>query len=127
MLGAPELGAVLQVGSQEGRVEGEHHVSRRASHTSLDATQDTVGLLGYMHTLMAHVESSINLNPKILLLRAALKPYRAQSISVLGFPSNVPTSPSILVSSANFGKVLLISAHRLFMKVVNLIGPSMDP
>ena len=43
VLGAPELDAVLQVGSHESRVEGQNHLPRPAGHTSLDATQDTVG------------------------------------------------------------------------------------
>jgi len=43
VLGAPELDAALQVGSHESRVEGQNHLPRPAGHTSLDATQDTVG------------------------------------------------------------------------------------
>lgn len=35
MLGAPELDAVLQVGSQESRAEGQNHLPHPAGHTSL--------------------------------------------------------------------------------------------
>ena len=45
---------------------------------SLDATQDTVGLLGCMCTLLAHVESFINQHLQILVLRSALKPFSTQ-------------------------------------------------
>ena len=82
MLGATELDAVLQVGSHESRIEGQNHLPQPARHSSLDATQDTVGILGCKRTLPAHVESSIN--PKILLLRAALRPFSAKPVVVLG-------------------------------------------
>ena len=59
-------------------------LDRHADHSFLDATQDTVGHLVCKHTLLSHVESSINQHAQILLLRAALKPFSTQSISVLG-------------------------------------------
>ena len=73
------------MGSHESRVEGQNHLPLPAAgHTSLDATQDIVGLLGCKHTLLAHVESFINQHPQILLLRAAPKPFSVQPVSVLG-------------------------------------------
>ena len=60
VLAASELDAVLQVGSLESRIEGQNHLPRCADHTSLDAVQDTVGLLGCKCTLPAHVESLIS-------------------------------------------------------------------
>ena len=39
VLGTPELNAVLQMGSQESRVEGEGHVPQPAGHASSDAAQ----------------------------------------------------------------------------------------
>jgi len=57
VLRAPELDTGLQVGSQESRVKGQNHLPRPAGHASLDAAQDTVGLLGCKLTLMlAHVQ-----------------------------------------------------------------------
>jgi len=46
MLGAPELDAGLQVGSQESGIKGQNHLPHPAGHTSLDAVQGTVGFLG---------------------------------------------------------------------------------
>jgi len=40
-----------------------------------------------MSILPAHVESLINQHPQILLLRAALKPFSTQLVSVLGMSS----------------------------------------
>ena len=70
----PELGVVLQVGSQESRAEGQNPLPRPAGHTSLGAAQGTIGLLGCESTLLPHVASLIKQHSQILLLRAALKP-----------------------------------------------------
>ena len=78
-----ELDAVFQVGSHESRVEGQNQLPQPAGHTFLDATRDTIGLLSCKHILLAHAESFINQHPQILL-RAALKPFSAQLVSVLG-------------------------------------------
>ena len=42
MLGAPELNAVLQVGSHERGVEGESHLPRPAGHTAFNAAWDVI-------------------------------------------------------------------------------------
>jgi len=60
MLGAPELDAVLQVGSHKSGVKGQNHLSQPVGHVSLDAAQDMVGFLGCKHTLPAHVELLIH-------------------------------------------------------------------
>ena len=84
VLGAPELDTVLQVRFHERRVEKQKHLPRPAGHTSLDATQDTVGPLGCKRTLPALVESLINQHSEILLLRTAFKPFSAHLYLCLG-------------------------------------------
>ena len=74
---------MLQVRSHASRVEGQNHLPWPASHTSLDATQAIVGLLGCKRTLTAHVELLINQRPQILL-RPVLKLFSAKTVSVLG-------------------------------------------
>ncbi|KAK4816292.1 LOW QUALITY PROTEIN: hypothetical protein QYF61_014590 [Mycteria americana] len=64
VLRTPELDAVLQVESHQSGVEGQNHFPQPAGHASLDAAQDTVGLLGCKRTLSAH--------PQVLFRRAAL-------------------------------------------------------
>ena len=53
-------------------------------HTSLDAAQDMVCLLGFECTLLGHVELLINQHHQVLLLRAALSLFSSQPVSVLG-------------------------------------------
>ncbi|KAK4822945.1 hypothetical protein QYF61_023445 [Mycteria americana] len=84
VLRAPELDAVLQVGSHQSRVEGQNHLPRPAGHASFDAAQDTVGLLGCEHTVLAHVQLFTHQYPQVLLSRAALNPLIPQPVLIPG-------------------------------------------
>ena len=55
-----------------------------AAHAAGDAAQGTVGLLGCECMLPGHVELLVYQHPQVLLLRAALNPFSAQPVSVLG-------------------------------------------
>ncbi|PKU47477.1 hypothetical protein llap_2217 [Limosa lapponica baueri] len=81
MLGAPELDAVLQLGTYKSGVEGENHLPQPAGHDS-DAVQDAIGFLGCQCTLPAHVELLINQHLQVLLLSTALYPFFAHSVFV---------------------------------------------
>jgi len=83
MLEAPELDAVLQVGSHQSRVKGQKHLPRPTGHDSLDAAQDMVGLLARERTLLAHV-LFIYQYPQVHLSRAALNPFIPQPVLILG-------------------------------------------
>jgi len=83
VLKAPELDSGLQVGSHESRVKGQNHLPRPAGHAAFDAAQDMVGLQGCKHTLPGHVDL-VNQHSQVLLLRAALNPFSAQPVFVLG-------------------------------------------
>ncbi|KAK4824675.1 LOW QUALITY PROTEIN: hypothetical protein QYF61_017255 [Mycteria americana] len=72
VLRAPELDAVLQVGSHQSRAEGQNHLPRPAGHASFDAAQDMVGLLGCERTLLAHDQLFVHQYPRVLFHRAAL-------------------------------------------------------
>ncbi|KAK4825361.1 hypothetical protein QYF61_026880 [Mycteria americana] len=84
VLRAPELDAVLQVGSHQSRVEGQNHLPRPAGHAAFDAAQDRVGLLGCEHTLLGHVQLFIYQYSQILLCRAALNHIIPQPVLILG-------------------------------------------
>jgi len=78
VLRAPGLDAGLQVGSYQSRAEGQNHPPQRAGQVSLDAAQDTVGLLGCEFTLVAHIQLFIHQYTLVLLSRAALNPFIPQ-------------------------------------------------
>ncbi|KAK4816932.1 hypothetical protein QYF61_025428 [Mycteria americana] len=98
VLRAPELDAVLQVGSHQSRAEGQNHLLQPVGHASSDATQHTGGLLGCKRTLPAHVQLFIHQYPQVRLGRAALNPFIPQPVLILGVaPTQVQNLALILV------------------------------
>jgi len=65
--GAPDLDTVLQMELLEGKI-----TSLCLLPPPFDAAQDTVGLLGRKHTLLAHVQLFVHWDPQVLLHRAPL-------------------------------------------------------
>jgi len=61
------------VGSHQSSVEEQNPLAQPAGRAAFDAAQDTVGLLGYERTLLAHVQLLIYQYPQALLGRTALK------------------------------------------------------
>ena len=49
-------------GSPE-RSKGDNHLPGPAGHTTSDTTQDAIGLLGHVGTLLAHVQTRISRHP----------------------------------------------------------------
>ena len=84
VLKAPELDAGLQVRSHQSGAEGQNHLPQPAAQASLDAAQDTVGLLGCELTFVAHVKLFIHQCLQILLDRAALSPFIPQPGLIVG-------------------------------------------
>jgi len=84
VLGAPELDVGLQVGSHQSRVEGQNSLPQPAGHASLDAVQDTVGLLGCERTLVACVQLFIHQYPQVLLGQTDLNPLIPQPVLIVG-------------------------------------------
>jgi len=56
VLRAPDLDAGLQVKFHQGSADGQNHLPRPAGHAAFDAAQDTTGLLGCKHPLLAIVK-----------------------------------------------------------------------
>lgn len=71
VLRAPCLDIVLQVGSDEDRIERDNHLVHSAGHLSSDSVQDTVGLLIYRSTMLNCVKFFIHQNPHVLLHRGS--------------------------------------------------------
>ena len=86
MYEAPELDVVVQMGSHQSGVEGQNPLPRPAGYAAFDAAQDTAGFLGCECTLPGHVELLVNQHTQALL-RAALNPFSAQPVFMLGIAS----------------------------------------
>ena len=52
--------------------------------SAFDAAHNTIGLLGYEHTLPGHVELLVNQHPQVVLLRVSPNPFSDHPVSVLG-------------------------------------------
>jgi len=70
--GGSRAGCRLEVKSHQSGTQGQNALPGPAGHTTFDAAQDTVGLLGCKCTLSAHVQLFIHQYPQVLVSRAVL-------------------------------------------------------
>ena len=64
---------LLKVQPHQCQVQGHDHCPTPAGHTVLDTSQDAIGLLDHLGTLLAHVQLTVDLHPQVLILRAAFQ------------------------------------------------------
>jgi len=69
----PKLNTVLQVWPHQCRVQGHDHLPTPAGHTIPDTSQDAVGLLVHLGTLLDPVQPAVNQHPKIFFRWAAFQ------------------------------------------------------
>jgi len=96
------------VGSHQSGAEGQNPLP----HPAGDAAQGMVGL-GCECTLLGHLEFLVNQHPQFLLLRAALNPFSAQPVFVLGIAlTHVQTLHLTLLNLIRFAEAHLSSLSR---------------
>ena len=66
------------------RVQGHDHLPTPAGHTIPDTSQDAIGLLGHLGTLLAHVQSAVSQHPKILFHWSAFQPLFPKPVALHG-------------------------------------------
>ncbi|KAK4830080.1 LOW QUALITY PROTEIN: hypothetical protein QYF61_008418 [Mycteria americana] len=71
----PKLNAVF---------EGDDHFPSPAGHTIFDTSQDAIGFLGHLGTLLAHVQAAVNQQSEVLFRRAAFKPLFPKPVALHG-------------------------------------------
>ncbi|KAK4822676.1 hypothetical protein QYF61_019043 [Mycteria americana] len=64
VVGGPKLNTVFEVRPHQCRVQGHDHFPSPAGHTIPDTSQDAVGLLGHLGTLLAHIQAAVNQHPQ---------------------------------------------------------------
>jgi len=69
----PRLNTVLEVWPYQCRLRGYDHLPAPAGHTIPDPSQDAVGLLGHLGTLLAHVQLAVSQHPQVLFRQAAFQ------------------------------------------------------
>ncbi|KAK4826718.1 LOW QUALITY PROTEIN: hypothetical protein QYF61_010933 [Mycteria americana] len=74
VLRGPKLNTGFEVRPHQCQVQGDNHFPSPAGHTIFDTSQDAVGLLGHLGTLLAHIQPAVNQHPQVLLCWAAFQP-----------------------------------------------------
>ena len=85
--GSPRPGHSTADGPSQGQSRCRQSPPSPSCHPSVDAAQDTVGRLGYKHTLLAHMKFVIYQDPQVLLGRMALNVFFSPSVLISGIAS----------------------------------------
>ncbi|KAK4823572.1 hypothetical protein QYF61_003576 [Mycteria americana] len=80
----PKLNTVFEVRSHQCRVQGHNHFPSPAGHTTPDTSQDAIGFLGHLGTLLAHIQAAVNQHPQVLLCQAAFQPLFPKPVALRG-------------------------------------------
>ncbi|KAK4823440.1 hypothetical protein QYF61_002126, partial [Mycteria americana] len=80
----PKLNTVFEVQSHKCRVQGHDHFPRPAGHTVSDRSQDVVGFLGHLGTLLAHSQPAVNQHPQVLFHQAAFQALFPKPVALHG-------------------------------------------
>ncbi|KAK4817737.1 hypothetical protein QYF61_026537 [Mycteria americana] len=70
----PKLNTVFEVWPHQCRVQGHNHFPSPAGHAIFDTSQDAIGFLGHLGTLLAHIQPAVNQHPQVLFCLAAFQP-----------------------------------------------------
>ncbi|KAK4826673.1 LOW QUALITY PROTEIN: hypothetical protein QYF61_010682 [Mycteria americana] len=81
---SPKLNTVFKVRPHQCHVEGDNHFLSPAGHTISDTSQDAIGLLGHLGTLLAHVHPAVNQHPQVLFCQAAFQPLFPKPVALHG-------------------------------------------
>ncbi|KAK4813970.1 hypothetical protein QYF61_003704 [Mycteria americana] len=80
----PKLNTVFEVRPHQCRVQGHDHFPSPAGHTIFDTSQDAIGFLGHLGTLLAHIQVAVNKHPQVLLCWAAFQPLFPKPVALHG-------------------------------------------
>ncbi|KAK4819907.1 hypothetical protein QYF61_014642 [Mycteria americana] len=67
----PTLNTAFEVRPHQCRVQGHNHCPSPAGHTIPDTSQDAIGLLGHLGTLLAHIQPAVDQHPQPLFPKPA--------------------------------------------------------
>ncbi|KAK4814264.1 hypothetical protein QYF61_012819 [Mycteria americana] len=65
-------------------VQGHDHFPSPAGHTIFDTSQDAIGFLGHLGTLLAHIQAAVNKHPQVLFCLAAFQPPFPKPVALHG-------------------------------------------
>ncbi|PKU46157.1 hypothetical protein llap_3538 [Limosa lapponica baueri] len=80
VLMGPKLDTVLNVQPHQSRVQRDDLFPSPAGHTVSAKSQNAIGLLGYLGTLLAHVQLAVNQHLQVLFYQAAFQPLYSNTV-----------------------------------------------
>ncbi|KAK4825624.1 LOW QUALITY PROTEIN: hypothetical protein QYF61_001304 [Mycteria americana] len=80
----PKLNTGFEVRPHQCQVEGDKHFPSPAGHTISDTSQDAIGLLGHLGTLLAHIQLAVNQHLQVLLRWGAFQPLFPKPVALPG-------------------------------------------
>ncbi|KAK4816524.1 hypothetical protein QYF61_017624 [Mycteria americana] len=81
---SPKLNTVFEVRPHQCQVQGDDHFPGPAGHIISDTSQDAIGLLGHLGTLLPHVQLAVDQHPQVLFHRAAFQPLFPKPVALHG-------------------------------------------
>ncbi|KAK4822886.1 hypothetical protein QYF61_021105 [Mycteria americana] len=91
----PKLNTVFEVRPHQCQVEGDNHFPSPAGHAVSDTSQDAIGLLGHLGTLLAHIQVAVNQHPQVLFCQAAFQPLFPKPVALHGVAVAQVQDPTI--------------------------------
>ncbi|KAK4813748.1 LOW QUALITY PROTEIN: hypothetical protein QYF61_023684 [Mycteria americana] len=80
----PKLNTAFEVRPHQCRVQGDNHFPTPAGHTIPDTSQDAIGFLGRLGTLLAHIQPAVDQHPQVLFCQAAFQPLFPKPVALHG-------------------------------------------
>ncbi|KAK4827459.1 hypothetical protein QYF61_018180 [Mycteria americana] len=100
----PKLNTVFEVRPHQCRVQANNHFPSPAGHTISDTSQDAIGLLGHLGTVLAHIQPALDQHSQVLFHQAAFQPLFPKSVALHGVVvTQVQDSALSLVESHTIG------------------------
>ncbi|KAK4830945.1 hypothetical protein QYF61_014404 [Mycteria americana] len=84
VVGGPKLNTGFEVQPHQCRVQGHNHFPTPAGHTIFDTSQDAIGFLGHLGTLLAYIQASVNQHAQVLFCLAAFQPLFSKPVALHG-------------------------------------------
>ena len=91
----PEWNTVHEVRPHQCRVKGHNHLTAPAGHTNPDTSQDAVGLLVHLGTLLMHFQLAMNHHPKFLFCQATFQPLLPKPVALHGIVVTQVQDPAL--------------------------------
>ncbi|KAK4820995.1 hypothetical protein QYF61_009461 [Mycteria americana] len=110
-VGGPTLNTAFEVRPHQCRVQGHNHCPSPAGHAIFDTSQDAIGFLGHLGTLLAHIQAAVNQHPQVLLCQAAFQPLFPKPVALHGVVGTQVQDPALS----------LVEPHTIDL------GPSIQP